>query len=692
MAEEALANFGLFIDSENRIRLIDPERITDSNQLRDDCKDFTENVFEFKKLVDTLIERTEEYSKQVEAVRLKAIGAKNLMKSAAKHRKFEKQQLQSLIKEKMIELDRLRVEYESLQKIDHGQSEQMIFFSVLLLFTVVNSQDVSVTFPTFPANTDIGSCTCDLTGNACDTSCCCDPDCTSNDLLAFGCDSQANQYTNTTPIYSTVQSTCFKNLSIFYTNTPYVIQKMGELVCIDYARYSGSQYYQQPNIQTLNAADFIRTLDTQYSVTAQPTISTSLTNYQVGTSVLAYTSATGVSIYTLPIGLFGNSLCSGSQTISMLNLLDLNNANLRFLFFLFNKAYMNDFTSTCNQQLVDQTTCTGALNPLTYISPLCLLRSPANLTDSSARVCSTAIGSNPTYSTGSCTNALQSLTVTIYYTNPTGIVNVVVSSTTGNASSSTPFTQTFTVNFVQNGSSVSSTTSNPGYLPGAVLASSTINGTSITVLRSSQFSVIQAGSNGFCDSSLRTPIRFGENIQSTCQLSSTCPNSFDLFPATGSLDLYVAAYSDSDTNNVTSDWLPVIYYTSQLGSPNIRLFGKGILNSTSSGSCYSRLDIQIAYTNIGYLSNPQSVLSAVIFHYQYSSSNSTVQFVTQSVTFQDISASPTVIQGQVPAPNTRLPANFFYPFSVSKATRLNICASFSLLAFVAVCALVYKDS
>ncbi|CAF0790321.1 unnamed protein product [Adineta ricciae] len=543
----------------------------------------------------------------------------------------------------------------------------MIFFSVLLLlFTIVKSQDVSVTFPTFPANTDIGSCTCDLTGNACDASCCCDPDCTSNDLLAFGCDSQENQYTNTTPIYSTVQSTCFKNLSIFYTNTPYVIQKMGELVCIDYARYSGSQYYQQPNIQTLNAADFIRTLDTQYSVTAQPTISTSLTNYQVGTSVLAYTSATGVSIYTLPIGLFGNSLCSGSQTIT----------------------YMNDFTSTCNQQLIDQTTCTGALNPLTYISPLCLLRSPANLTDSSARVCSTMTGSNSNYSTGSCANALQSLTVTIYYTNPTGIVNVVVSSTTGTALSSTPFTQTFTVNFVQNGSSVSSTTSNPGYLPGAALASSTINGTSITVLSSSQFSVIQAGSNGFCDSSLRTPIRFGENIQSTCQLTSTCPNSFDLFPAIGSSDLYVAAYSDSDTNNVTSDWLPVIYCTSQLGSPNIRQCNKGILNSTSSSSCYSRLDIQIAYSNIGYLSNPQSVLSAVIFHYQYSSSSSTVQFVTQSVTFQDISASPTVIQGQVPAPNTRLPANFFYPFSVSKATRLNTCASFSLLAVVVFCAFV----
>jgi len=64
------------------------------------------DVLEFKKLVDTLIEKTENYSKQVEATRLKSIGAKNMLKSAAKYREFEKQQLQSLIKEKMVELDR----------------------------------------------------------------------------------------------------------------------------------------------------------------------------------------------------------------------------------------------------------------------------------------------------------------------------------------------------------------------------------------------------------------------------------------------------------------------------------------------------------------------------------------------------------------------------------------------------------
>jgi hypothetical protein len=44
MVEEALSNFGLFIDDENKIRLIDPERVTDSAELRDECKDFTDSM------------------------------------------------------------------------------------------------------------------------------------------------------------------------------------------------------------------------------------------------------------------------------------------------------------------------------------------------------------------------------------------------------------------------------------------------------------------------------------------------------------------------------------------------------------------------------------------------------------------------------------------------------------------------
>lgn len=43
MVEEALSNFGLFIDDENKIRLIDPERVADSAELRDECKDFIDS-------------------------------------------------------------------------------------------------------------------------------------------------------------------------------------------------------------------------------------------------------------------------------------------------------------------------------------------------------------------------------------------------------------------------------------------------------------------------------------------------------------------------------------------------------------------------------------------------------------------------------------------------------------------------
>lgn len=43
MVDEALSNHGLFIDDENKIRLIDPERLSDSAELRDECKDFIDS-------------------------------------------------------------------------------------------------------------------------------------------------------------------------------------------------------------------------------------------------------------------------------------------------------------------------------------------------------------------------------------------------------------------------------------------------------------------------------------------------------------------------------------------------------------------------------------------------------------------------------------------------------------------------
>lgn len=83
-----------------------------------------------------------------------------------------------------------------------------------------------------------------------------------------------------------------------------------------------------------------------------------------------------------------------------------------------------------------------------------------------------------------------------------------------------------------------------------------------------------------------------------------------------STSVYVAAYSNSNPSNVTIDWLPVISCTSNIGSSNQSVCNLGKTNGSLNNICYTKLDIQISYTNIGSVLNPQHVLSAVIFYYQ----------------------------------------------------------------------------
>ncbi|CAF2418718.1 unnamed protein product [Rotaria sp. Silwood2] len=433
----------------------------------------------------------------------------------------------------------------------------LISFIFVLFTTTVYCQSVTVQFQTFSVNTDIGTCTCDLTANKCDVSCCCDPDCTLDDKQAFSCSSRGNQYTNTTPIISTVQPSCYKNISIFQSNSPYIIQKMGELVCVDFQRYSGGQYYQQPKVQTLDPGSFVRTINKENSVTAPSGLPTNLTYYE--------------------------------------------------------------------------------------------------------------------------------LTIQIVYSNPTGILNISATPEIVNAANDTTFEQTFTVQFIQSDSSSSSSSSsstirNPGYLQGANIMAGIKNESQVLTVSSSQFSIIQPLSTGECDLSntQRIPISFGENVRSTCKYNvpsvpTNCSDLYKLLIPIDSIDLYVAAYSNPDATNITRDWLPAISCTSEIGSPNIRQCQNGIkVYSNSDGSCHVKLDIQIAYTKIGSISNPQSLLSAVIFHYQTISSTSLLSgtlLVTESVTFQDISDAPVIEQGQIPSPNARLPADFFYPFSANQATK-----------------------
>ncbi|CAF4501655.1 unnamed protein product [Rotaria socialis] len=551
----------------------------------------------------------------------------------------------------MVEFDRLRVEYESLQK--KTEREQ-----------IVRCQNVAAN----PNNTAIGNCTCNENNDLCDASCCCDSDCSEQEIKALNClVLEPRENINSIPSKSSAQSKCYGNVPIFKSNSPNLIEKQDDLLCIyDQQNIdSDNAYYRQIN-QKLDSFIAPRSINIDTSVTSPLGTPTELTDYQVGTSVFRYIPTTNTATYfSLPIKLFNSELCSGLQPIT----------------------YMNDFTSTCNQPLNNQT-CLNALNGDKYINSFSLVTNPSTLANNlTSIICTVSGGSAASWSNLTCSNALQILTVTIFYTNPTGIQNCTVLLSVNQANSS-PVKQTFNVRFVRSGSpslTSASRSGNPGYSTRAPIIAGTSNGISISTFT---FSVLQPSIIGDCSGTPRIPIRFGENIQSTCEFSpaSFCPNQAELssiFLSFTSFNIYVAAYGNSDPSNITGNWLPVTYCVYDIGSSNEPVCLSGSRPDPSGNECYTRMDIQIAYANIGSVSNPQPILGAVIFHYQRINITNTTTLtkpllITQTVTFQDLSNAPVTEGDQLPKPNVRLPGDFFYPFTLNRA---NVAISFSSFCY-----------
>ncbi|XP_063153323.1 intraflagellar transport protein 20 homolog isoform X1 [Candoia aspera] len=130
MAKDILGEAGLHFDELNKLRVLDPEVAQQTTELKEECRLFVDKIAEFKKIVGNLIELVDQLAKTTENEKIKAIGARNLLKSIAKQREAQQQQLQALITEKKTQLERYRVEYQTLCKTEADQNEfidQFIF-------------------------------------------------------------------------------------------------------------------------------------------------------------------------------------------------------------------------------------------------------------------------------------------------------------------------------------------------------------------------------------------------------------------------------------------------------------------------------------------------------------------------------------------------------------------------------------
>ncbi|XP_053941260.1 intraflagellar transport protein 20 homolog isoform X2 [Cuculus canorus] len=106
MAQAVLGAAGLHLDDLNKLRVLEPALGQQTAQLREECRAFLDKIAEFQKIVGSLIELVDRLAKAAESEKMKAIGARNLLKSIAKQREAQEQQLQALIAEKKVQLER----------------------------------------------------------------------------------------------------------------------------------------------------------------------------------------------------------------------------------------------------------------------------------------------------------------------------------------------------------------------------------------------------------------------------------------------------------------------------------------------------------------------------------------------------------------------------------------------------------
>ncbi|GAB0094186.1 Intraflagellar transport protein 20 [Sergentomyia squamirostris] len=124
MSEE-LAKVGLYIDDLYLLRVIEPEIANETNDLKHDCTSYSDKLQDFQTLIQSFLKITEEFGAEVEKVKIRTIGIQNMVKNLSKQRESENQQIQSQIVEKSLELERLKIELQHLQRLESEQQEIM---------------------------------------------------------------------------------------------------------------------------------------------------------------------------------------------------------------------------------------------------------------------------------------------------------------------------------------------------------------------------------------------------------------------------------------------------------------------------------------------------------------------------------------------------------------------------------------
>ena len=119
-----LVKHGMYFDYIHRLRALDPEIYDQTRDLEFGCESFLQKVREFREIVYKQIENMTLFAVIVEREKMKAVVARNNLRLAEMRRKSRIHSLKCQIRDRRMQLERLRVQHHFLLRHESEQNRE----------------------------------------------------------------------------------------------------------------------------------------------------------------------------------------------------------------------------------------------------------------------------------------------------------------------------------------------------------------------------------------------------------------------------------------------------------------------------------------------------------------------------------------------------------------------------------------
>ncbi|KAG8175322.1 hypothetical protein JTE90_002867 [Oedothorax gibbosus] len=541
------------------------------------------------------------------------------------------------------------------------------------------------------ATSDEDICSCDLNSNYCDINCCCDPDCSEEDVKVFSnCHSR--------PLVPD-KYYCYQSDIILKNNTVYKMVKDPEssLFCIVHDNLKQHLRFNEiPVLKSHRDLDTLLEYQSKFISSwkdKEDSVEPESINLKAGSPIkIEYLNAkqkVGNTFWKLPAACF-TRMCSCNQDV----------------------RYLEDFDSACSRAITNhREECTSNAFLLaetftefciashsdisTALSSLIAHTKAANSTNKPDGCTKIRFESNilkPKYLYGFCFNVVSGVRFRVTHNGVYGISDVSVELSYINISEAdTMISQRFSVQFEwDNVTDIERRSGNPGYQIGLPILTGTNSSISELLeikMQQNGLSVLDRDIEGRCNSERRM-VKFGKNYKTDCVLKYAKTNCkslqeriYNILLGSSQKQVFVGVFGNANASNA-EDWIEAYHEDREVVQPE-------------DGTCnfILGLKINVAFAAVGTVVNPQYKILGVGYHYAKPekvdlSCSPACQdlMLSASVSFFDVTEPAIPHYPKVPTIKANLPSDFFYPFLRGK--QATFASNVYLVIFLVIVALV----